>query len=88
MQSTAFMPAGASEAETARRAEQQRIERILAPKDDEARQRWMAAKTALQRQQHEAEEQAKTDLFARGLLWSLVGTVLLAAASSVWNFVG
>ena len=90
MYSTAYPAPGssASEAQMARRAEQQRIQNILAPKDDEVRQRWYAAKAAMDRRQFEAEEQAKTDLYARGLLWSVIGTVLLAAASSLWNVLG
>ncbi len=87
MHSTAYLPGGSSvaEAEINRRAEEQRIRRILEPQDDEARQRWHAAKAATARRQAEAEEQAKTDRYARGLLWSILGTVLLAVATSVWN---
>jgi len=87
MHSTAYMSGGspAAEAEIDRRAEEQRLRRILEPKDDEARQRWHAARAAQQRREAEAEEHAKTDRFARGLLWSILATVLLALANSLWN---
>jgi len=89
MHSTAYLPVGqtATEAELFRRAEEQRIRRILEPKDDEARQRWHAARAAAQRRQVSAEEHAKTDRYARGLLWSVLGTVVLALATSVWSVV-
>lgn len=89
MQSTAFLSGGlsATEAEINRRAEEQRIRRILEPKDDEARQRWHAARVAMERRAAAAEENAKTDRYARGLLWSILGSVLLAAATSLWKVV-
>lgn len=89
MHSTAYLHEGAStpESELNRRAEEQRIRAILEPKDNEARQQWYAAKAAAQRRQAEAEDHAKTERYARGLLWSILGTVLLALASSMWNIV-
>lgn len=89
MHSTAYLHEGlsGSEAELNRRAEEQRIRAILEPKDDEARQRWYAARAAMQRRQAATEEHAKTDRYARGLLWSILATVLLALVSSMWNIV-
>jgi hypothetical protein len=89
MHSTAYLREGlsGSEADLNRRTEEQRIRAILEPKDDEARQQRYAARAAMQRRQAEAEEHAKTDRCARGLLWSILGTVLLALVSSMWNIV-
>lgn len=90
MHSSAYLHEGpsASEAQLNRRAEEQRIRAILEPKDDDARQQWYAARAAAQLRQAESEDHAKTDRYARGLLWSILGTVLLALASSLWNIVG
>lgn len=89
MHSIAYRHEGssASEAELNRRVEEQRIRAILEPKDDDARHRWYAARAAAQRRQAESEDHAKTDRYARGLLWSILGTVLLALASSMWSIV-